>query len=173
MRTSSPRFGGLLALCLLGAACVRDPTVRLDHAELNGVQLTSFPPRLGIVLTLAVDITNPNGFDVAVRGMRGQVAMMDRYPVNLDFRPPPPGIWLRAGSTTPVRMPVDMPIETAAAVLRESFASPVVEYRVQALVDVTGSSTFKVNRDNFPVDLRGSVTRAQVAGVVPAIFLPH
>jgi hypothetical protein len=165
----SAAFGLLLAT----AACVHDPTVRLDHAELNGVQMAVFPPRLGVLLTVVVDITNPNSFDVAVRDMRGQVMMSDKYPLPVDFHPAPPGLWLRAGQSTPVRLPVDMPIELAVALLREALASPVIGFHVTGLVDVTGSSTLKVEKDNFPVDLRGTVTRQQIEGVVPAFLMPH
>jgi hypothetical protein len=172
LRRSPLPLAALLLAPLLGA-CVHDPTVRLDHAELNGVQIAAFPPRIGVLLTVVVDITNPNAFDVAVRAMRGQVMLADRYPLPMDFRPPGPGVWLRAGAATPVRIPVDMPIETAAAVLREAFGSPVIGFHVTGTVDVTGSATFKLDRDNFPVDLRGTMTRQQVEGVVPAMFLPR
>jgi hypothetical protein len=155
------------------SACVQDPTVVLNHAELNGVQMAAFPPRLGILLTVVLDVTNANSFDIAVRGMRGQVLMNDRYPLPLDYRPPPPGVWLRAGQVTPMRLPVDMPIDLAVTLLREAWASPVIGFHVVGVVDVTGSSTLKVDKDNFAVDLRGTMTRQQVAGVVPAVFLPH
>ena len=155
------------------AACVHDPTVRLDHAELNGVQMAMFPPRLGVVLTVVVDITNPNGFDVGVRGMRGQVMLADKYPLPILYQPPPPGQWLRAGQATPVRLPVDMPIELAIALLREAWVNPLVSFHVTGVVDVTGSATFKVDKDNFPVDLHGTMTRQQIEGVVPAFMMPH
>jgi hypothetical protein len=163
-----------LPLSLLAtAACVHDPTVTLDHAELNGVQMAAFPPRIGVLLTVVVDITNPNSFDVAVRGMRGQVVLAEKYPLPINYVPAPPAQWLRAGQSTPVRLPVDMPIELAVALLREAFASPVIGFHVTGVVDVTGSSTFKVDKDNFPVDLRGTMTRQQVEGVVPAFLMPH
>jgi len=168
-------LAGLTALgALLGSTgCVQDPAVRINHAELNGVQIAAFPPHLGVLLTVVVDITNPNAFDIAVRGMRGQVMMADKYPLPLDFRPPPPGVWLRAGQPTPVRFPVEMPIELAVALLREAFASPVIGYRIKGVVDVTGSSTFKVDKDNFAIDLPGTMTRQQIEGVVPAFLMPH
>ena len=164
----------LLAFSLLAlGGCVHDPTVQLNHAELNGVQVAVFPPRVGVQLTIVVDVRNPNSFDVAVRGVRGQTILAERYPLPIDYRPPPPGLWLPAGQTTQMRLPVDMPLDLAIALLREAFASPVIGFHVVGTVDVTGSSTFKVNRDNFPVDLRGTMTRQQVAAVVPAVFLPH
>jgi hypothetical protein len=153
--------------------CVTTPTVTLNHAELNGVQMAVFPPRLGVLLTVVVDITNPNSFDIGVRGMRGQVVMGEKYPLPVTYVPPPPGLWLRAGQVTPMRLPVDLPVELAVALVREAFASPVIPFRVTGVVDVTGSSTFKVDKDNFAVDLQGTITRQQIAGVVPAFMMPR
>jgi hypothetical protein len=161
----------VLAIPLVG--CVHEPTVVLDHAELNGVQMAVFPPRLGVLLTVVVDITNPNSFDVGVRGMRGQVVLAEKYPLPISWQPPPPGQWLRAGATTPVRIPVDMPIELAIALLRDSLGAPAIGYHITGQVDVTGSSTFKLDRDNYPVDLVGTMTRQQIQGVVPAFLMPH
>jgi hypothetical protein len=164
----------VIPLSLLAiTACVHDPTVTLNHAELNGVQMAAFPPRIGILLTVVVDITNPNRFDVAVRGMRGQVVLAEKYPLPINYVPAPPGQWLRAGQSTSVRLPIDMPIELAVALLREAFGAPVIGFHVTGVVDVTGSSTFKVDKDNFPVDLRGTMTRQQVEGVVPAFLMPR
>jgi hypothetical protein len=165
----------LVPLLALGGAtaCVHDPIVRLDHAELNGVQMALFPPRIGVLLTVVVDITNPNSFDVGVRGMRGQVILAEKYPLPISFQPPPPGQWLRAGQATPLRIPIDMPVELAIALVREALGAPVIGFHILGQVDVTGSSTFKVDKDNFPVDLRGTMTRQQVEGVVPAFMMPH
>jgi hypothetical protein len=173
------RFCSRLALCATAlvslnlAGCVRDPTVRFDHAELNGVQIVAFPPRLGVSLTVVADITNPNSFDIAIRAMRGQVLMSDRYPLPLNFQAPGDGLWLRAGQVTPVRLPVDMPVDLAIELIRESFASPYISFHVVGAADVTGTSSLQVHKNNFPLDLRGVVTRQQVQGVVPTAFLPR
>ena len=139
MRPPPPRRPFLpcfLAAAFLGVAgCVHDPNVKLDHAELNGFQVAAFPPQIGVRLTVVVNITNTNSFDVALRGMRGQVMLGEKYPLPITYVAPPPGIWLRAGQATPMRLPVDMPIELAIALLREAFASPVIGFHV------TGSST--------------------------------
>jgi hypothetical protein len=162
-----------IALLLAASGCVKQPEVRLDHAELNGVQMALFPPRVGVLLTVVVDITNTNSYDVAVRGMRGQVILGEKYPLPITYVPPPPGVWLRAGQVTPLRVPVDMPVELAVALLRDAFGSPVIPFHLVGVVDVTGTSSFKVDKDNYPVDLRGTMTREQVTGVVPAFLLPH
>jgi len=167
-----------VALRVVGLAaavtgCVHDPTIRFKHAELNGVQLAAFPPRLGISLTVVADIVNPNSFDIGIRGMRGQVFMADRYPLPLEFRAPGEGLWLRAGQATAVRLPVEMPVDLAVELIRESFQYPMIGFHVVGTADVTGSSSLQIHKDNFAVDLRGVVTRQQIQGVVPAAFLPH
>ena len=162
------------ALLLSSAACVHVPEVTLDHAELNGVQMAAvFPPRIAISLTVVVNVTNTNSFDIAIRGMRGQAIMADKYPLPIMYQAPPPGIWLRAGQTTPMRLPVDMPVELAIAMLREALGAPVIPYHVVGVVDVTGTTALKIARDNYPVDLHGTMTRQQVEGVVPAFMMPH
>lgn len=165
--------GAAVVLALLVTGCVHDPTVKLNHAELNGVQMAVFPPRIGVSLTVVVDVKNPNSFDVAIRGMRGQAVMSEKYPLPINFVAPTPGIWLRAGQTTQLRLPVDMPVELAIALVREALGAPLIAYHVTGVVDVTGTSTFKVNKDDFPVDLRGTITSQQVAGVVPAFLMPR
>jgi len=163
----------LLLTLLATSACVHDPTVRLDHAELNGVQMALFPPRVGVLLTVVVVVTNPNSFDVAIRGMRGQVVLSEKYPLPIAYRAPEPGVWLPAGQSTPLRVPVDMPVELAVALVREALGAPLITFHVTGVVDVTGTSTFKIDRNDFPVDLRGTMTRQAVEGVVPAFLMPH
>jgi hypothetical protein len=163
----------VLVLALALGACVHDAVVRLNHAELSGVQMAAFPPRIGVQLTMVVDVTNPNSFDVGLRGMRGQVVLLEKYTLPISYQPPPPAPWLPAGRTTTLRIPVDMPIEMAIALLREAYVQPVIGFHVTGVVDVTGSSTFKMDRDNFPTDLRGTVTREQIQGVVPAFMMGH
>jgi hypothetical protein len=99
--------------------------------------------------------------------------MADKYPLAIAYQVPAPGIWLRAGQTTPLRLPIDMPVELAVAMLREAMGAPVIPYRVTGVVDVTGTTALKINRDNYPVDLRGTMTRQQVEGVVPAFMMPR
>ena len=126
---------------------------------------------------MVAEITNPNSFDIGIRGLRGQVFMNDRYPLPLDFHPPGPvggdGLWLRAGQATPIRLPVEMPVELAIELIRESFSSPTIPFHIVGTADVTGSSSLKINKNNFPIDMHGVVTRQQVQGVVPAAFLPR
>jgi hypothetical protein len=155
-------------------ACVKKPTMHLDHAEISGVQLATFPPSLGVLMTVVVDVYNPNGYDVAVRAMRGQVIMADKYPLPIDFRTTGDGVWLPSGQTTPVRVPINMPVDLAMLLLQEAYASPTIAYRVIGSADVTGTRTLKIEKDNYSVDERGGITRDQIAAIIPNTLLgPH
>lgn len=163
--TTSPAPCRALALvfffALLAPACVSQPTMRLDHAEINGVRI-SFPPSLGVLMTVVINVYNPNSYDVAVRAVRGQVLLANRYTMPVDFRADNNGVWLPADRTTQVRVPVSVPVDLALAVLRESFTSPIIPYRFTGRADVTATRTLQIERDNYSVDEQGVVQRQQI-----------
>ena len=144
--------------------------MHLNHAEISGAQLATFPPTVGILMTIVVDVYNPNGYDVAVRAMRGTVTMADRYLLPLDFRPAE-GVWLASGKTTSVRVPVTMPVDLGLLLLREAFNNPTINYRVTGKSDVTASRTFQVEKDDYSVDEQGTISREQIAAIIPASVL--
>jgi hypothetical protein len=143
--------------------------MRLNHATVSGVSI-SFPPRLGVLMTLVVDVYNPNSYDVAVRAVRGQVILANRYPLPVDFRPGGEGIWLRSDSTTQVRVPVDIPVQLALALLRESYMAPTIPYRFVGRADVTATRTFRLEADDYSVNEQGYVSRQQIDAVLRGMF---
>jgi hypothetical protein len=56
-------------------------------------------------------------------------------------------------------------------------ASPVIVYRFQGKADVTATRSLQIEKDNYEVDERGSVTRDQMMAVIPnslaSAFAPH
>lgn len=146
---------------LFASGCAKKPTMRLNHAEVNGVRI-AFPPSVGVIMTTVVDVYNPNSYDVAIRAMRGQIVLADRYMLPIDFRATGDGVWLAADATTSVRIPVTMPMDLAVALLRESFAMPTIPFRVTGSADVTATRTFKIEGDDYSVDERGAFTRDQL-----------
>jgi len=67
-----------------------------------------------------------------------------------------------------------MPVELAMAVLREAFSSPVIPYRFVGRANVTGTRTFKIEKDDYSVDEQGTVTRQQIESILPAtLFGPR
>jgi hypothetical protein len=160
----------LLAV-VLSTGCVSKPTMHLNHAEVSGFQF-GMPP--SVLMTVVVDVYNPNSYDVAIRAMRGTVTMADRYPIPLDFRPPGDGLWLPAGKTTSVRTPVAIPVDMAIALVRESWQVPEITYHMVGKADVTGTRTFQIEKDDYSVDERGVVTRDQIQAIIPnTLFGPH
>ena len=158
---------------LASTACVHKPTMHLDHAEISGVQLATMPPSLDIVMTIVLDVYNPNSYDVAVRAVRGQTIMAGRYPIPVAYQAPGDGLWLPAGQTTPVRVPVSVPVAVAFSLVQESMAAPVIPYRFQGTADVTATRSLKLEKDNYGVDEQGSVTREQMMQVIPNSLMPH
>lgn len=153
-----------LAACAIAGAlasgCASKPTMHLNHAEVQGVQL-GFPPSLSVLMTVVVDVYNPNGYDVAIRAMRGQVILANRYPLPVDFQAPGDGVWLASNAVTSVRVPTAIPVDLAVTLLREAYTSPVVPYHLIGKADVTASRTFHVEADDYSVDETGLITRDQ------------
>ena len=148
--------------------------MRLNHAEVSGFQAATFPPSIGVLMTVVIDVHNPNSYDVAIRAVRGTVYMADKYPVPVNYQAPGDGLWLPAGVTTSVRVPITMPVELAVAVLREAFASPVIHYRMVGSANVTGTRTFQIEKDDYSVDEHGTVTRQQIEAILPnTLFGPR
>ena len=141
--------------------------MHLNHAEISGAQLATFPPGIGIVMTVVVDVYNPNSYDVAIRAMRGQVVMGNNYSLPVDFRAPGNGVWLAAERTTSVRVPISIPLDLGLALLRDSAAAPFIPYRLTGRADVTASSTFRIESDDYAVDEQGTISRQQIAEIIP------
>ncbi len=147
--------------------CVSKPTMHLNHAEISGAQFATFPPSIGILMTVVVDVYNPNSYDVAIRAMRGQVVMGNNYSLPVDFRPPGNGVWLGSERTTSVRVPITIPLDLGLLLLRDSATAEFIPYRLTGRADVTASSTFRVESDDYAVDEQGTISRQQIAAIIP------
>jgi hypothetical protein len=73
-------------------------------------------------------------------------------------------VWLPAGRTTTVTVPVQIPLVTAAQLTREALTSAVIPFEFQGRADVTATSTFKIERDDYVVSERGTIPRQQLTG---------
>lgn len=159
----------VLVLASGATACASKPTMKLNHAEISGMRI-AFPPSIGIVMTAVVDVYNPNGYDVAVRAMRGQIVMADKYIVPLDFRASGDGVWLGSEATTQMRVPVNIPVPMALAMIGEAFAAVTIPFRITGSADVTASRTFKIEKDNYSVNEIGSISRQQIEAALRGGF---
>ena len=162
----------MAALCTF-PACVHKPTMHLDHAEISGVQLATMPPSFGIVMTVVLDVFNPNSYAVAVRAVRGQTVFAGQYPLPVMYQAPPDGVWMPAGQTTQVRVPVTVPVQLAFALMQQGMAVPTIPYHFTGSADVTATRTFALEKDNYAVDEDGSITRDQMMAVIPNSLWPH
>jgi hypothetical protein len=146
--------------------CASKPTMKLNHAEISGMSL-GFPPQVGVVMTMVIDVYNPNSYDVAIRAMRGNALLAEKYTLPIDYRAGPEGLWLAANQTTTVRIPVNVPIDLALRLLKESYTTPTVPFHVTGTADVTATRTFQIEKDNYSVDETGTFTRQQLELAVP------
>ena len=85
----------------------------------------------------------------------------------VDFRAPGNGVWLAADRVTSVRVPISIPFDMGLSLLRESAASPIIVYRLTGRADVTATSTFRVESDDYAVDEQGTISRQQIAAIIP------
>ena len=163
-------FVGSLWL-LAASGCVEKPTMHVNHAEIAGVQSMTNPP--GLMMNLVIDVYNPNSYDVAVRAVRGQTVFVDQYPLPVYFQAPPEGVWMAAGRTTSMRVPVTVPMPLVWTLLRRASRRRPSRIASSGTADVTATRTFQLEKDNYSVDERGALTRADMLAVVPSSLIPH
>ena len=157
---------GLMMLAATATGCVQKPTMRLSHANVTGFRI-SFPPAAGVLMNVVIAVYNPNSYDVAVRAVRGHVVLNDRHTLPVDFKAQGGGVWLPSDQTTRVTVPVDVPLDIALSVLRESQMQPQIPFTFAGRADVTATRTFKLERDDYSVNERGFISRQQIQDAVP------
>lgn len=139
------------AALLATTACVQSPTVRLHHADIQGVSLA------GPVLDVVIEIQNPNSFDIKLRDVTAETRFAGKYTL------PPivihPDLWLPSGRATQVHVPTTLPWLMIPPILAETIFSPQVNYNVHGVANVTATRTFGIEEDNYPLDLNGSLPR--------------
>jgi hypothetical protein len=107
---------------------------------------------------------------VAIRAVRGQVVLAERFNVPVDFRAPGNGVWLPAGKTTKVSTPIAIPMDVALALVGQAYVAPTIPFRLTGKADVVASSTLQIEKDDYSVDESGSITRAQFEAILPNTF---
>lgn len=159
----------LALLAVTSSACVGKPTMHLNHAEIRGVRI-SFPPSAGVLMNVYVDVYNPNFYDVAVRAVRGQVVLGNRYQLPVHFQPGGEGVWLTSKNTTTLQVPVDVPVNIGWSVVREAVMSPMIPYTFQGHADVTATRSFQLEKDDYSVNEQGAISRQQIQDSLPFGF---
>ena len=159
-RRIAPVLAIAFGACLC-TACVTKPSMRINHAEVSGVRI-AFPPSLGVLMTIYVDVFNPNSYDIAIRAVRGQVLLANRYTLPVDFRPAGDGVWLGSNSTTSVAVPVTIPMQVGLAVMGETLTTPMIPYHFSGKADVTATRTLQLEKDDYSVSEDGAIPRQQI-----------
>ena len=145
--------------------------MHLDHAMISGVQIATLPPSLGVVMTVVMNVYNPNSYDVAVRAMRGQAVLANAQPpLPINYQWPGDGLWLPAGVTTQMSVPVTVPVQLAIQIVQQAMTTPLIPYRITGKADVTATRTFKIEADDYSVDEQGTIPREQIQASIRGMF---
>ena len=107
-----------------------------------------------------------------VRAVHGQTVLADKYAIPVEMSFGPQGFWLPAKQTTALVVPMTIPAQMGLAVLGEAWLGAVVPYRFTGRADVTATSTFALEKDDYSVDERGEIPRAQFDAAIRSA-LPH
>lgn len=160
-----------VAAPIAATGCVHKPTMTLRGAEIRGVQL-GWPLQAQVQMTVLLDVYNPNSYDVAVRAVRGETLLADRFTVPVHYQAPGDGVWMAADRTTRVAVPIAVPVDVGLVVLAAAASAPTVPYRFRGRADVTGTRTFAIEKDDYAVDERGEIPREQFEAALRTLPIP-
>lgn len=166
IRTAAAALG-FLTLSMTSIGCTpKAPIMHVNGAQIEGASVTlGLPPSIGAIMRVYVYGENQNSFDIQIRGVRGEVQMMNgryRLPVSMAL-----GTWLPSDRSTPFSFNVNIPVQTGLAILRESALMTCVPYTLQGVADVTATSTFRLDKDNYPVSQSGCIPRQSLLMAFP------
>jgi hypothetical protein len=139
---------------LLLSACPSKPVL-----ELHSARLQSASPQ-GIGFQIELRVNNDNAFDVKIRNVRASVIIAGRYPLpQLQYNPDQ---WLGAGQTTIVRVPMVVPWNLVTPLMATTAGSTHISYHVRGLADVTAVRLLGIEKNDYPIDEEGTVSRAEL-----------
>jgi Late embryogenesis abundant protein len=141
----------------------------LNHAEIRGLQLLAIPPCVEMVIV--IDVRNPNGFDVAIRALRGSITLADKYVVPVEYLAADDGVWLAADATTSVRIPVAIPVPTALQIAQDALVKSDIAFTFRGKADVSATRSLGIRQDDYAIEETGLVTRAQLVAILPNSLL--
>jgi hypothetical protein len=150
----------LMVLALALAGCPPPPR---PPFELHSMRVMQLSPQ-GVSMSMFVRVNNNHPFDVKVRNVRANVVIAHQFqlpPVQYN-----PEQWLGADASTIVQVPVLIPWAMIRPLVLVSAGSPVIDYRVTGLIDVTAVRMLGIRVNDHAVDLGGRMSRAELLGVV-------
>jgi hypothetical protein len=162
MKARAPIVAAALALAAATAACVSQPVVALDHAEIRGASFS------GVSLVVMLRVNNKNSFDVQVRNVRGQASIANRWLLPpIDYSP---NVWLPAGQSTVVPAPIVIPLDMIPGILAQTLGSQTIAYYFKGTADVTAVRMLGIQRNDYPVDEGGTISRMALASTAATMI---
>jgi hypothetical protein len=157
-------LGPVLLTLAAVPACVEKPAITVHHAELRGLSAW------GLNVMILLQVRNDNGYDVMIRSVNVHATFGRGLNLPVSFAP---NQWLRANQTTFVQVPVTLPWTAVPQLVAETTGAYAIPYHVKGVADVTATSTFQINRNNYPIDEDGAIPRQLVVDAArSAIPLP-
>lgn len=156
---------GILALATSSGCSPKAPLMRVNGAQIEGASIAMGLPGIGAIMRVYVLGENQNSFDIQIRGVRGEVQMLNgryRLPVSMAL-----GTWLPSERTTPFNFSINIPVTVGIAILHESVTMACIPYTLQGVADVTATSTFRLDRDNYPISQNGCIPRQALLSAMP------
>lgn len=105
-------------------------------------------------------VANAYPIDVQIRAMR--VSAVIEGSLQLPPIVESPNVWLRSNTKTNVTVSVFIPWNLVPRLLSQTLGHTVLEYRVRGLADITATQAFRIERDDYEVDEKGKVSRAEL-----------
>lgn len=141
----------ILVVLLASSGCVSKPVV-----ELHSARLAAASPR-GVGFDVFLKVNNDNAFDVQVRNVNVNVVIAKRFALPaVQFCP---NVWLPADKSTLVRVPMVLPWTMVPPLLAATVGSKMIPYRARGTADVTAVRMLGIQRNDYPVDEEGELSR--------------
>ena len=144
----------LLILLSLMLGCVTEPNIKIHSARLAGVDDG------GVTLKVTLAIRNDNSFDIQLRDVHADFLMANGYRVPTVHTSP--NLWLPAGRTTALEVPVIVPWQIVMPLIRETIGSPTIPYHATGYANVTATRAFEIDIDEYALDQEGSISRNEL-----------
>jgi LEA14-like dessication related protein len=136
------------------SGCITEPAMKLYGARV------AYATPTGVGLNMTMKVENDNAFDIQVRNVAANVTMAERYRLPTVYASP--NIWLPAGRSTLVQIPVLIPWSMIAPLTAASIGSSTIGYRVVGRADVTATRALAIDFDAWKLDQEGKISRGDL-----------
>ena len=167
MRGSFARNAVVVAALLVGAlpGCVqpKHPKLHVTHASFTGVDLSVRPLSVRLHLELTVLAENPNSFDLKATRVKGTTTIAEKHEVPVELHP---DAGVRANASSTFAVPIAIPAEMIPSLAKEALLHPCIPYKFEGTVDLVATSTFELERRDYPLKKEGCLAREKLLAVI-------